>query len=41
MPYIEPEVVLQAKQIDLLSYLQACEPSNLVGCPETPFAQGT
>lgn len=30
MPYIEPEVVLQAKQIDLLSYLQACEPSNLV-----------
>jgi hypothetical protein len=30
MPYIEPEAVLRAKQIDLLSYLQACEPSNLV-----------
>ncbi len=30
MPYIEPEAVLKAKQIDLLSYLQTCEPSNLV-----------
>lgn len=30
MPYVEPEAILQAKQIDLLSYLQACEPSNLV-----------
>lgn len=30
MPYIEPETVLKAKQIDLLSYLQSCEPHNLV-----------
>ena len=30
MPYIEPEVVLRAKQIDLLSYLKTCEPGNLV-----------
>ena len=30
MPYIEPEAVIKAKQIDLLSYLQACEPHNLV-----------
>ncbi len=30
MPYIPPEVVEQAKQIDLLSYLQAFEPGELV-----------
>ncbi|MPM89854.1 hypothetical protein SDC9_136969 [bioreactor metagenome] len=30
MPYVEPEDIIRAKQIDLLSYLQACEPSNLV-----------
>lgn len=30
MPYIAPEVILQAKQIDLLTYLRACEPSQLV-----------
>lgn len=30
MPYIAPEVILEAKQIDLLTYLQACEPSQLV-----------
>ncbi len=30
MPYIEPEAVLRAKQIDLLTYLQSCEPGNLV-----------
>jgi hypothetical protein len=30
MPYVEPEAVLQAKQVDLLSYLRTCEPSNLV-----------
>lgn len=30
MPYIPPEVVEQARQIDLLSYLQACEPGELV-----------
>ena len=30
MPYISPEVILEAKQIDLLTYLKACEPSQLV-----------
>lgn len=30
MPYIEPEVITQARQIDLLSYLQSYEPQELV-----------
>lgn len=30
MPYISPEVIEQARQIDLLSYLQAFEPGELV-----------
>ena len=30
MPYIAPEVIEQARQIDLLSYLQAFEPNELV-----------
>lgn len=30
MPYIEPEIIEQARKIDLLSYLQAVEPSELV-----------
>ena len=30
MPYIPPEVVEQARQIDLLTYLQICEPQELV-----------
>lgn len=30
MPYIAPEVILEAKQIDLLSYLRAREPGQLV-----------
>lgn len=30
MPYIEPEVITQAKQIDLLTYLQQFEPQELV-----------
>lgn len=30
MPYIEPEVIEQARQIDLLTYLQNCEPHELV-----------
>ena len=30
MPYIEPEVLQQARQVDLLSYLQTNEPGNLV-----------
>lgn len=30
MPYIEPQVIEQARQIDLLTYLQSCEPHELV-----------
>lgn len=30
MSYIPPEVVEQARQIDLLTYLQSCEPQELV-----------
>ena len=30
MPYIDPEVILQAKQMDLLTYLQNYEPQELV-----------
>lgn len=30
MPYIAPEIIEQARQIDLLTYLQACEPDELV-----------
>jgi hypothetical protein len=30
MPYIDPEVILQAKQLDLLTYLQTYEPQELV-----------
>lgn len=30
MPYIEPEVIMQAKQMDLLTYLQNYEPQELV-----------
>ena len=30
MPYIEPEIIEQARQIDLLTYLQAFEPHELV-----------
>lgn len=30
MPYIASEVIEQARQIDLLTYLQACEPDELV-----------
>lgn len=30
MPYISPEVIEQARQIDLLTYMQAFEPGELV-----------
>ena len=30
MPYIPPEVIEQARQIDLLSYMKAFEPNELV-----------
>jgi len=30
MPYVEPEEILQAKQMDVLTYLQNYEPNELV-----------
>lgn len=30
MPYVSPEAIMEAKQIDLLTYLRACEPGQLV-----------
>ena len=32
MPYISPEKIVQAKSVDLLSYLQAHDPGELVRC---------
>lgn len=30
MPFIPPETIEKARQVDLLSYLKACEPGELV-----------
>ncbi|OJU18297.1 MAG: topoisomerase [Clostridiales bacterium 43-6] len=30
MPYVEPDAIIRAKQVDLLSYMKSCEPDNLV-----------
>lgn len=30
MLYVEPDAIIKAKQIDLLSYMKSCEPDNLV-----------
>ena len=30
MPFIPPETIEKARQVDLLTYLQACEPNELV-----------
>ena len=30
MPYVEPQAIFQAKQMDLLTYLQNYEPNELV-----------
>lgn len=37
MPYVSAEVLQQARQIDLLSYLQASEPGNLVRISENNY----
>jgi hypothetical protein len=37
MPYIEPSVIEQAKRVDLLTYLQQCEPSELVKISRTMY----
>ena len=30
MPFYDPETIQQARQVDLLTYLQTCEPQELV-----------
>ena len=40
MPYIPPEVVEQARQIDLLTYLQICEPQELVRISGNNYTTG-
>ena len=32
MAYIQPEIVAEARKVDLLSYLKATDPSELVKC---------
>lgn len=41
MPYIDPSVIAQVKQIDLLSYLQEREPSELVQIGSCAYATKT
>ncbi len=41
MPYIPPEVIEQARQIDLLSYLQAFEPDELVRISSNSYTTRT
>ena len=41
MPYISPEVVEQARQIDLLTYLQSCEPQELVRISDNNYTTRT
>ena len=38
MPYIPPEVVAQAREMDLLTYLQTFEPQELVHFGAAPTA---
>lgn len=41
MPYIDPSIIEQAKQIDLLTYLQEREPSELVKIGPSAYATKT
>ena len=41
MPYIPPEVVARAREVDLLTYLRTYEPQELVhfgGAPTAPVS---
>lgn len=38
MPYVSPELILEAKQMDLLTYLQNYEPNNLVRVSGNTFS---
>ena len=41
MPYIPPEAIEQAKKIDLLTYLQTCEPHELVRISDQVYSTKT
>lgn len=41
MPYIRPEVVAEARKVDLLSYLQATAPGELVKCGGNEYCTRT
>lgn len=41
MPYIQPEVVAEARKVDLLSYLQATAPGELVKCSGNEYCTRT
>lgn len=41
MPYIDPQVILQAKQMDLLTYLQSYEPQELVHSSNSVYCTRT
>ena len=41
MPYISPENVAKAKQLDLYTYLRNYEPHELVHFGATPTARGS
>lgn len=41
MPYIRPEIVAEARKVDLLSYLQATAPGELVKCSGNEYCTRT
>jgi len=41
VPYIEPSEIERVKQIDLLTYLQQCEPDELVRLGENSYTTKT
>jgi len=41
MPYIKPEVIAEARKVDLLSYLRTAEPNELVKCDGNEYCTRT
>ena len=41
MAYIQPEVIAEARKVDLLSYLQATDPHELVKCDGNEYCTRT
>ena len=41
MPYIRPEVIAEARKVDLLSYLRATDPNELVKCDGNEYCTRT